>query len=76
MAEFCKECYVKELMLEKDKKDYKSGKLKLEMSDDYNCCEGCGKMKRYVVGDGKKPICDEASDKTVKTYSSKENPFI
>lgn len=53
MAEFCKECYVKELMLERDKRNYKSGKLKLEMSEDYDYCEGCGKLKRYVVGDGK-----------------------
>lgn len=55
MAEFCKECYVKELMLESDKKDYKSGKLKLEMSEDYDYCEECGKLKRYVIGDNKEP---------------------
>ena len=75
MAEFCKECYVKELMLERDKRDYKSGRLNLEMSEDCDYCEGCGKLKRYVIGDGEKPISYGASDKTVKTYNSKDNPF-
>ena len=75
-AEVCKEGYVKELMLERDKRDYKSGKLKLEMSEDYDYCEGCSKLRRYVIGDNKKPISDEASNKTVKTYNSKDNPFI
>lgn len=76
MAEFCKECFVRELMLEQDKRDYKLGKLKLEMSEDCDYCEGCGKLKRYVIGDNKEPISDEASNKTVKTYSSKDNPFV
>jgi RNase P subunit RPR2 len=47
MAEFCKECFKKILLTEKERKKMKDNQIL--MSEDTTICEGCGAEKEYVV---------------------------
>lgn len=49
MAEFCKECFVAELLDSKGQEDYRNGKLTLLMSGGEDFCEGCCEIKPVVV---------------------------
>lgn len=49
MAEFCKECFVKKLLSTKEQQRYKEGRLKINLSKEFDFCEGCGEIKCVVV---------------------------
>ena len=70
MAEFCKECFKKQIAIPSDNITDDM----LMMSAAYDICEGCGEYKQMVVGVEDNPI-DKAFKKITK-YLSENNPRI
>lgn len=50
MAEFCKKCFVEQMLTSAEQKEYKNGKLIVVTTadDDIDCCESCGAIGPVV----------------------------
>ena len=48
MAEFCKKCFIDNLLNSSERMDYENGKLKLVMFEEPDFCEGCGEIVPVV----------------------------
>lgn len=49
MAEFCQECFVEKIMSSTEQMLYEMRKLSLQLSEDSELCEGCGKILPVVI---------------------------
>lgn len=49
MAEFCKKCFVENLLDSNERELYEDGKLVIIETTDKDLCEGCGEYKPVVV---------------------------
>ena len=49
MAEFCRECFVNNILDSKEQKLYEERKLEIIESTDDDYCEGCGKIVPVVI---------------------------
>lgn len=51
MAEFCKECFIRDMLTTKEQNDYHQGKLEIKTTedDDVEFCESCCEYKPFVI---------------------------
>ncbi|MCM1167220.1 MAG: hypothetical protein NC299_18020 [Lachnospiraceae bacterium] len=49
MAEFCKKCFVEQILTTDEQKKYRNGKIKITESSYDDFCEGCEKIKPIVL---------------------------
>ena len=48
MAEFCKECFINNILNSSDKEKYDNGYLRIVMFNEPDLCEGCGEILPVV----------------------------
>lgn len=48
MAEFCKKCFIDNILISSERAEYENGKLKIIMFEEDDFCEGCGKIAPVV----------------------------
>ena len=49
MEEFCKKCFVKQILTTNEQRKYRNGEIKIVESNYNDLCEGCGKIKPIVL---------------------------